>query len=171
MLPHRRFGMHSDVNAAGLIREARRRSGMTQAALAAAADMTQPVISAYEGGKRQPTLPMLLHVLHAAGFELDGELVAAPHPVRVLARNRAEVLAVAARHGAEQVRVVGSVGRGDATDASDIDLLVRFGREVTLLGLSRRQVALIDLLRVPVDVVAEDGLRPTDPIAGEAVTL
>jgi len=159
------------MNAAHLIRDARRRSGMTQAALAEAADMTQPVISAYEGGKRQPTLPMLLHVLRAAGFQLDGELVPAPHPVRVLARHRYEVLAVAARHGAEQVRVFGSVGRGDATDASDIDLLVRFGPEVTLLGLARLQVELVDLLGVPVDVVAEDGLRSADPIAAEAVAL
>ncbi|MDQ6909679.1 MAG: helix-turn-helix domain-containing protein, partial [Actinomycetota bacterium] len=83
------------MEAASLIREARRRSGMTQAALAEAAGMTQPVISAYEAGRRQPTLPTLLHVLHAGGFDLDNDLVAAPLPVLALARRRREIVAEA----------------------------------------------------------------------------
>lgn len=159
------------MNAGGLIRESRRRAGMTQVALAEAAGMTQPVVSAYEAGRRQPTLPTLLHLLRAAGFDLDGDLVEAPRPVGVLARNRRQILAEAGRHGAERVRVFGSIARGEATDDSDVDLLVRFRPDVTLLGVVRLQVALADLLGVPVDVVSEDGLGKDDPIAAEAVPL
>jgi predicted nucleotidyltransferase/DNA-binding XRE family transcriptional regulator len=159
------------MNAPDLIKEGRRRAGMTQAALAAAAGLTQPVVSAYEAGRRQPTLPTLLHILHAAGFDLGDDLRPVPRPVGVLARHRRQILAEADRHGAERVRVFGSIARGDATDDSDIDLLVRFRPNVTLLGLARLQVALVDLLGVPVDVVSEDGLREDDSIAAEAVPL
>ncbi len=144
---------------------------MTQEALADAAGMTQPVVSAYEAGRRQPTLPTLLHILHAAGFDLGGALVEVPRPVGVLSRNRRQILAEAAHHGAERVRVFGSIARGDATDESDIDLLVRFRPDVTLLGLARLQAALVDLLGVSVDVVSEDGLAEGDSIAAEAVAL
>ncbi len=133
--------------------------------------MTQPVISAYEAGRRQPTLPTLLHVLHAAGFNLDNNLVTAPRPVRALARRRNEIVAEAARHGGDRVRVFGSVARGDATDGSDIDLLVRFRPGTTLLGHARLQDALVALLGIPVDVVSEGGLVEGDQIAAEAVPL
>ncbi len=133
--------------------------------------MTQPVISAYEAGRRQPTLPTLLHVLHAAGFDLDNDLVPAPRPVRALARRRGELVAEAARHGADRVRVFGSVARGEATDSSDIDLLVRFRPGTTLLGHARLQAALVALLGIPVDVVSEGGLVDGDPIGAEAVPL
>lgn len=139
--------------------------------LAEAAGVTQPVISAYEAGRRQPTLPSLLHVLHAAGFDLDNELVRAPRPVLALARRREEIVAEAARHGADRVRVFGSVARGEATDGSDIDLLVRFRSGTTLLGHARLQGALVALLGIPVDVVSEGGLVEGDPIAAEAVPL
>jgi len=159
------------MNAARLIKESRRRSGMTQASLADAAGMTQPTVSAYETARRQPTLPTLLHILHAAGFDLGGGLVEAPLPVRVLARHRRLILAEAARHGAERVRVFGSVARGEATDESDIDLLVRFRPGTTLLGHARLQTTLVEQLGVPVDVVSEGGLVHDDPIAAQAVPL
>lgn len=144
---------------------------MTQAALAEAAGVTQPVISAYEAGRRQPTLPTLLHVLHAAGFDLRCELTPAPRPVRVVSRHRREILAEAERHGAERVRVFGSVARGDATDESDIDLLVRFRPGTTILAHARLQAALSLLLDVPIDVISEGGLVEGDQIAAEAVPL
>jgi hypothetical protein len=43
---------------------------MTQADLAAAAEVTQQAISAYETGRRDPTLPTLMRLLRAAGFDL-----------------------------------------------------------------------------------------------------
>jgi predicted nucleotidyltransferase len=144
---------------------------MSQEALASAAGVTQPVISAYEAGRRQPTVPTLLHLLQAAGFDLTCQLVEAPAPVLALARAREYVLAEAARHSAERVRVFGSVARGDATADSDIDLLVRFRPGTTLLTHVRLQAALEKALGVPVDIVSEGGLTNGDPIAKEAVPL
>lgn len=63
------------MSASGLIRHARQRGGLTQAELALAAAVTQPVISAYENGRREPTLPMLKHLVEAAGVRLDLSIV------------------------------------------------------------------------------------------------
>jgi predicted nucleotidyltransferase len=76
-----------------------------------------------------------------------------------LARGRGQILAVAARHGALNVRVFGSVARGDADAASDIDFLVDFEPGRSLLGLAALLVDLEDLLGHPVDVVTESGLK------------
>jgi len=56
---------------AELIRTVRRRRGLTQAALARAAGTSQPVISAYEAGRRDPTHGTLRKLLAAAGEELE----------------------------------------------------------------------------------------------------
>jgi transcriptional regulator with XRE-family HTH domain len=58
-------------DAATVIRRARRQAGLTQAALAARAGVTQPVVAAYETGRRDPTLPTLRKLLAAAGYGLD----------------------------------------------------------------------------------------------------
>jgi transcriptional regulator with XRE-family HTH domain len=57
--------------AAALLRRTRREAGLTQAELARRAGMTQPVVAAYEAGRREPTLPMLRKLLAAAGAELE----------------------------------------------------------------------------------------------------
>ena len=62
--------------AGDLLRLARVKAGLTQAALAARAGVAQPAISAYENGNRQPTLPTLQRLLAAAGFELRMRLEA-----------------------------------------------------------------------------------------------
>lgn len=56
--------------AAGLIRLARMKAHLTQKALAARAGVTQQVVSAYETGRQEPTLPTLQKLIDAAGFEL-----------------------------------------------------------------------------------------------------
>jgi uncharacterized protein len=55
---------------AELIRTVRRRRGLTQAALARAAGTSQPVISAYEAGRRDPSFGTLRKLVAAAGEEL-----------------------------------------------------------------------------------------------------
>jgi predicted nucleotidyltransferase len=74
-------------------------------------------------------------------------------------RLRAEILAAAARHGASNVRVFGSVARGEADAASDVDFLVDFEPGRSLLDLASLLVELEDLLGHPVDVVTEPGLK------------
>jgi predicted nucleotidyltransferase len=90
-----------------------------------------------------------------------------------LARVRAEIMAAAARHGATNVRVFGSVARGDADAASDIDFLVDFEPGRSLLDLAGLLVDLEDLLGHPVDVVTEPGLkaRIRQRILAEAVAV
>jgi predicted nucleotidyltransferase len=72
---------------------------------------------------------------------------------------REEIMKIAAKHGAQNVRVFGSVARGEADSQSDIDLLVEFKRGTTLLGHAALVQELEDLLGVKVDVVSERGLR------------
>jgi len=54
-----------------LIREARRRAGMSEVELGRRAGVTQSVVSAYESGARQPSMPVLERLVRAAGSELD----------------------------------------------------------------------------------------------------
>ena len=88
---------------------------------------------------------------------------------------REEITSLAARHGAHNVRVFGSVARGDATEVSDLDLLVRFEPERSLMDHGMLIEELQDLLGVRVDVVSESALSPQDRfshrLAREAVPL
>jgi uncharacterized protein len=85
---------------------------------------------------------------------------------------RQEILRVAAGRGARNVRVFGSVARGEATAASDVDLLVDFEPERNVLDLSELILDLQDLLCRRVDVLE---IRRPSPLAGkilrEAVVL
>ena len=76
-----------------------------------------------------------------------------------LQERRAEILAIAAKHGAYNVRVFGSVARHEADSASDLDLLVEMEPERSLLDLGGLLMDLQDLLGCNVDVVTEKGLR------------
>jgi uncharacterized protein len=66
--------------AAALVQLARLKAGMSQAELARRAGVPPTMVSAYERDRRQPTLPTLLRLLRAAGFDLRMQLVPAdPH--------------------------------------------------------------------------------------------
>jgi predicted nucleotidyltransferase len=77
-----------------------------------------------------------------------------------LERHRAEVLRLAAKYGATDVRVFGSVARGDADESSDIDFLVRMSPGRSLFDIGGLLMDLQDLLGRRVDVVTERSLRP-----------
>jgi uncharacterized protein len=91
----------------------------------------------------------------------------------LLKSRREEILRIASKHGAQNVRVFGSVARGDADSQSDIDLLVEFKRGTTLLGHAALMQELEDLLGVKVDVVSERGLRDRvrERVLREAVAI
>lgn len=72
---------------------------------------------------------------------------------------RAEILAVAARHGARNVRVFGSVARGEAGANSDVDLLVEFEPGRGLLSHAALIRELGQLLGCKVDVASQNGLK------------
>ncbi len=95
------------------------------------------------------------------------------NPKALLHQERDEILRIAARHGASNVRVFGSVARDEAHSDSDIDLLVDFDFDRSLFD----HVALIhdleELLGRKVDVVTDQGLHWSirDKVLAEAVPL
>ena len=91
----------------------------------------------------------------------------------LLRKNRRKILETAARYGASNVRVFGSVVRGEADDASDIDFLVDLSPERSLFDLGGLLYELQQILGVEVDVVTEDGLRTRirDHVLSESVKL
>lgn len=86
---------------------------------------------------------------------------------------RREILAIAARHGARNVRIFGSVARGDANPGSDVDILIELEPGRTLLDHAALLLELEALLGCRVDVVTTPGLRPRirDRVLSEAVAL
>ena len=79
-------------------------------------------------------------------------------PEDLLKQRRQEILQLAARHGANNVRVFGSMARGEATPDSDVDLLVDLAPDRSLLDHVALQADLEALLGRKVDVVAENAL-------------
>jgi uncharacterized protein len=73
--------------------------------------------------------------------------------------HREQILALAAKYGARNVRVFGSVARGEAGEHSDLDLLVDMEPGRTLMDLGGLLYDLRELLQCPVDVVTEKGLK------------
>jgi len=86
---------------------------------------------------------------------------------------RADVNRIAAAHGARNVRIFGSVVRGESNDSSDLDLLVDMAEGRSLLDLVALGDDLEQALGVAVDVVTEKSLSPylRDRILAEAVSL
>jgi uncharacterized protein len=73
---------------------------------------------------------------------------------------RAEILQIAANHGASNLRVFGSFARGDARDYSDLDLLVDMEPERSYLDIVGLSQALEELLERRVDVLTDASLHP-----------
>ncbi len=85
------------MDAADFIRVARANAGLSQAALASRAGTSQPALSHYEAGRRQPTASTLDRILAAAGFRLAMAPVSLParSPTSAeLARSGAQLSAV-----------------------------------------------------------------------------
>lgn len=72
---------------------------------------------------------------------------------------RQEILEIARKHGAFNMRVFGSVARGEGNEQSDLDLLVEVGPTHSAWFPAGLIADLEDLLGIPVDVVTEDGLH------------
>jgi uncharacterized protein len=159
--------VRSEPTAGRLLREARRRAGLSQTDLAARAGVTQSVISAYESGHRQPAIPTLTALIEATGHALvlslrqDSQgLAKLSGPVgRRVRRNRHRLVAAAAAHGVTGLQVFGSVARGDDRPDSDVDLLADLPPDLGLFGLGRVQAELEDILNTRVDLAPAGNLR------------
>ena len=168
------------VDTAELLLEARRMAGLTQAELARRAGTSQAMVARYETGIASPTVRTLRRLLRAADRDLELSSVATesaipPSPfAATLREHRAEITAAAERVGAHNVRVFGSVARGEDTADSDLDLLVDFpARERGLLPLLTlaEQVERIVGRRVDVAAVEVMAEPVRDRALAEAVPL
>ena len=92
---------------------------------------------------------------------------------QLISENRQEILALAQQYGAKNVRIFGSVARGEDDEQSDIDFLVEMEPARSLFDLGGFMMSLQELLGRPVDVVTENGLkmRIRDRVLQEAVAL
>lgn len=113
-----------------------------------AATLAESRIAAYEDGTDTPSAQELAHRREAAR----------PRPSVVLAENREAILRLAAAHKALDVKVFGSVARGEDRPGSDLDLLVTFSPDASLFDQTALTQALEDLLEVHVDLISEGGL-------------
>jgi uncharacterized protein len=91
----------------------------------------------------------------------------------LLQQKRQEILEIAAKHGAYNVRIFGSVARGEADEQSDVDFLVDAGPRRTPFFPGGLVVDLEALLGRRVDIVTERGLRLRikDRVLKEAIPL
>ena len=92
---------------------------------------------------------------------------------QLLKTKREEILRIATKHGARNVRVFGSVAKGEARPDSDVDFLVEMEAGRSLFDLARLTVDLEDLLRCEVDLVEQKALHwhVRERILEEAVPL
>jgi hypothetical protein len=94
-------------------------------------------------------------------------------PAELICAKRNEILRIAAKHGARNIRVFGSVARGEARPESDVDFLIDAGPVTSSWFPAGLIVDLQDLLGRPVEVVTESGLNPLirERVLREAVPL
>jgi predicted nucleotidyltransferase/DNA-binding XRE family transcriptional regulator len=170
------------VDVSELIRDARHRAGLSQGEMARRAGVAQPVVSAYENGRREPGLSMLSKLIEATGHVVLIEIVPGPAGVRGLPdtpigrrlrRHRRAILDVAARRGATNVRVFGSVARGEDSPSSDVDIMVDLDDKVGVVGLAGLERELSEILKRHVDVVPARDLKPgiEQRVAQDAIAL
>jgi predicted nucleotidyltransferase len=91
----------------------------------------------------------------------------------LLKQTREEILRIAAKHGARNIRVFGSVARGEGDEKSDIDFLVEMEAGRSLLDMGGLLMDLRQLLGREVDIVTEQGLkkRIRDRVLRQAVAI
>jgi uncharacterized protein len=79
--------------------------------------------------------------------------------IETLRQRRAEILAIAQRRGAKNIRVFGSIARGEAGPDSDVDLVVEFETGTSLMDHGELIMDLEEALGCRVDVVSARGMR------------
>jgi hypothetical protein len=92
---------------------------------------------------------------------------------QLLKDKREEILGIAARHGAQNIRVFGSIARGEAKPDSDLDILIELAPGRSLLDLIALKQDLEDLLGCQVDVVTKTAISPyiRQQVLSEAIPI
>ncbi|WP_414528500.1 nucleotidyltransferase family protein [Nodularia chucula] len=91
----------------------------------------------------------------------------------ILAAKREEILQIATKYGAYNIRIFGSVARGEADVNSDVDFLVEMETGRSLFDLGGLLMELQEILGCEVDIVTEKGLRSRirERVLNEAIPL
>jgi predicted nucleotidyltransferase len=90
----------------------------------------------------------------------------------VVFEHAVEIRSLLARRNAVDIRIFGSVARGEDSEGSDVDFLVEFGPEASILDQVHLELDLGALLDCEVDVVALGGLKARDAhLLAEAIAL
>ncbi len=90
-----------------------------------------------------------------------------------ISRKRGEIVRIAAKHGASNVRLIGSFARGEARSDSDLDLLVTWSEQTSLLDHAALVLELEDLLGRRVDIASDGWVKPLirESVYRDAVAL
>lgn len=118
-----------------LLINARKNSLLTQAQVAERAGTSQSAVVRYEKGLQTPSVDTLQRLLKANGFELILEIKKAKKVgakselYKIVQANRGEIREILHSLGARNIRIVGSVARGEDDKESDLDLLVDIDKE------------------------------------------
>jgi predicted nucleotidyltransferase len=142
----------------------------TQAELASCAGTSQPAVARYERGSVEPSMSTFERLLTACGRRAivstvpasDATPAQSSHSgpnMQLLHDGRSALLTAAAECGARDVRLFGSMARGEQHRGSDVDLLVELEPGRTLLDLATFKRRTGDILGVPVDVATPDMLK------------
>lgn len=147
---------------ADALRKRRLNAGLSQRALALRSGVPQPNIAAYESGRRIPSATTLDRLAAVLDVPTLDRLRAARVPIVEAALGRR----------LSDVRVFGSVARGQAGSGSGVDLLVHPAPDASVFDLAGFMSEVEQLLGVSVDVVSDRGIGPVmDRIRAEAVPL
>ena len=145
---------------------ARKRSLLTQAQVASRAGTTQSAIARYEKGTLSPSVDTLKRLLKANGFDLvidvkpTRKIAARSALYKKIQSNRGEIRSILHAVGATNIRLFGSVARGEDGKGSDVDILVDINPES---GMSMNAVScgrsISKILGVKVDVAPSHMLK------------
>ena len=97
-----------------------------------------------------------------------------PNLLQNLRQNREEIYAIAGKYGISNIRVFGSVARGEENEKSDVDLLVRISKHKGMgFDLIRFEREFSEKFKVKTDTISEDAVHNLlkEKIFGEAVVL
>ena len=163
-----------------VLREARRRAGLSQSELARRAGVAQSVVSAYESCKRQPALPTLSRLIAATGHRVTINLERSDPHVRGLPdtplgrrvrKHRRALLDAVAKAGGSNLRVFGSVARGEDGPDSDVDLLIDPPSGMSLFALQGLEGELRRILDRDVDLAPASSLKARVRAEAEAEAI
>ena len=152
----------SPADAPELLRAARDDAGLAQRALAERAGVKQANIAEIERGRRSVSADLLARLLAAADYR----------PAIPTERHATEIKRLGERLGLSNIRVFGSVARGEDHYDSDLDLLVDIAPGASTLRAYAFPSLVEELIGFPVDMVIDEGDSPyLAHIRAEAVPL